>query len=52
MTINPKFGLPVIYQFSPEFLALFSRSSTSDFIRSNDNRILVNVVKILFFCDA
>ena len=28
---------------------LFSRSSTSDFLRSNDNRILVNEVNILFY---
>ena len=27
---------------------IFSRSSTSDFIRSNDNRIPLNVVNILF----
>ena len=31
-----------------QLLAIFSRSSTSDFISSNDNRILVNVVNILF----
>ena len=32
-----------------QLLALFSRSSTSDFLSSNDNRILVNVVNILFY---
>ena len=31
-----------------QITALFPRSSTSDFLRSNDNRILVNVVTILF----
>ena len=30
-------------------VALFSRSSTSDFLRFNDNRILDNVVNILFY---
>ena len=32
-----------------KLLALFFRFSTSDFLRSNDNRMLVNVVNILFY---
>ena len=32
-----------------KLLALFSRFSTSDFLRSNDKRMLVNVVNILFY---
>ena len=32
-----------------KLLALFSRFSTSDFLRSNDKRMLVNVVNISFY---
>ena len=37
-----------IDRYDTNFLPFISRFSTSGFLRSNDNRILVNVVNILF----
>ena len=38
-----------IDRYDTKFLPFFRVPQTSDFLRSNDNRILVNVVNILFY---